>query len=176
MNGSAAALVLILAIVVLPSSAANNSGLVVEPSEPSVPDLAGDWRLTLLDDDNISREVNLTLYQAEKEVFGWGNMTADNVTRRMVAGGSLEEDFLNLYLITEEVDLLFRLTFKVGDDSMSGDYRGYSSDGAVINGNGSGYWYPPSGTAAGLGPKPNGPPKLKHPSTELSSLGPKPKK
>ena len=150
-NGAslAVALALILAAAPLHSALAD---LVVVPSEPSVPDLAGDWRLALLDDDRVSREINLTLYQAQKEVFGWGNMTTGNVSHAVVAGGSLEEDNLDLYMISEAGDFMLKLLFKVcDDDSISGDYEVYSSDGVVISGRGSVSWHPSSGISISFG-------------------------
>lgn len=142
-SGSAAVLALIFMAIILPFTAADDSGAVVVPLETSMQDLAGSWSLALIDDDNVTRDVNLTLYQTEGAVFGRGNLTADNMTRAVAVGGFLEGDGLNLNLISEEGDFIFNLAFTVDEGSISGDYRGYFSDGSEISGSGSGSWYVP---------------------------------
>lgn len=146
----AVVLALTLAVIALPSAAAEEPGLVIVTSKL---DLTGNWRLTLTYENNVTGYVNLTLHQAEREVFGRGSLTTENITRRVLADGFLERDLLNLYLITEEGDFMLRLYFEViDDDFMSGNYRVYSSDGSEKIGSGSGSMYISNGTAFGIYP------------------------
>lgn len=154
--GTAVTVALFLAAIVLPHASA---GLITVPSEHLVPNLAGSWRLTLMGDDNVTREVNLTLSQVDRDLYGNGNLTAAGETRSVVSVGFLEGDVLNLYLIDEGWDSFLRLSFSVVEDPISGNCIGYSFDddgkmtGKVI-GSGSGSKYISGETAAGFGPKP----------------------
>lgn len=150
--GLAVALALILALIALSSAAAEEPGLVIVTSKL---DLTGNWRLTLTDENNVTRYVNLTLHQVEREVFGRGNMTTENVTQAVVVGGFFGEDILNLYLIAVEGDLMFKLSFEVHDNEfMLGNYGFYSSDGTEMNGSGSASRYIKGPIEAFFGPKP----------------------
>lgn len=153
---------LILMLVSMPSTAAGGDnqteitskpeGFVLVPLKQSI---TGDWRLVL--EDNETRYANLTLYQANDVILGYGNLTSDNSTRKVTAGGSLEGDLLDLLFISEEEDLILRLVFSVDEECISGDYRGYIKDGEEIRGNGSGCMYVHGDTASPIGPKPSTP-------------------
>jgi len=139
-NNTDVALALILALVAMsPTAVGEEENQIIVQLEPLVPDLAGDWALTL--EDDVTRYANLSLYQADGEVFGYGYMTFDNTVQKVAAGGSVEDNTLDLYLISIEEEIMFRLNFTVDYGSISGYYRGYSADGARISGKGSGSEY-----------------------------------
>lgn len=140
----AAALILILVPIY---SAAAEMGNETETADqpgalvlvPSNPDVTGEWRLIL--EDNATRYANLTLYQVEDVVFGLGDLTSENSTRAVTAGGSFEENLLELFFISHEEDLILRLVSVVDGGCLSGDYRGYSKEGEEMRGEASGCMY-----------------------------------
>jgi hypothetical protein len=134
-----------LILILLPASSAaaemgNETGGSEQPGAmvliPSKQDVTGNWRLIL--EDNATRYANLTLYQADDAVFGYGNLTSENSTRMLTAGGSMESDHLELFFITQEEDLILRLVSVVDGGCLSGDYRGYAREGEEMRGNVSG--------------------------------------
>ncbi|AET63698.1 hypothetical protein [Methanothrix harundinacea] len=137
-----------LILILLPASSAaaemgNETGGSDQPGAlvliPSKQDVTGNWRLIL--EDNVTRYANLTLYQADDAVFGYGNLTSENSTRMVSAGGSFEENLLELFFITQEEDLILRLVSVVDGGCLSGDYRGYAREGEEMLGNVSGCMY-----------------------------------
>ena len=100
-------------------------------------DLTGDWFLRLDDE----AEADLALQQVDGEAFGYGNLTIENATKEIAAGGFVEDDYVTLYLIAFEGDMMFKLNFTAEDKSISGSYIGYSDDGKKMNGTLSGSMY-----------------------------------
>jgi len=105
-------------------------------TESQIHDLAGNWTLIL--DGDVTRELELTFHQTDKYVFGYGFLTFDNTTQKVTAGGFVEGDDLNIYLLPVEGDFMFRLAFTIEDKSISGLYEGYYGDGTRMSGEGSG--------------------------------------
>lgn len=157
--GSIIATALILILVPTSSAAAemdNETGGSDQPGAlvliPSKQDVTGNWRLIL--EDNATRYANLTLYQADDVVFGYGNLTSENSTRMVSAGGSFEENLLELFFISQEEDLILRLVSVVDGGCLSGDYRGYAMEGEEMRGEASGCMYLSGETKFGPVPPP----------------------
>jgi len=133
-GSSVAAFALILAVIALPCALCEDFGMLAELSDLNRTEWYTSGGIGLMptdlmktvDYDNINRYICLNLYLVEKQVFGHGNITIDNETQKVVAGGFLDGEMLKLYLIPEEMDLMFKL-----------DCRGYSSDGENMSGSGS---------------------------------------
>jgi len=157
-NGSIVALALILTLVSIHSTAAEPDNRTESIAQPEgmvtaslKPNITGDWRLILK--DNVSRYANLTLYQADDNIFGYGNLTSDNATRQVTAGGSFELDLMELFFVSQEEDLILRLVSVVDEGCLSGDYRGYAKEGEEMSGEVSGCMCVRGDTKAGIWPK-----------------------
>jgi VCBS repeat-containing protein len=89
--------------------------------------VSGSWMFEL--NDNTLKEMTLTLFQSEDSVFGTGSMKDGNKTVPVTASGSTDGDLLNLDITTYGSINMYKLALNASGDSVSGDYKAFSSSG-----------------------------------------------
>jgi hypothetical protein len=96
-------------------------------SAPSSLNVSGEWFFELR--DSKTRELALALFQSEDAIFGSGTMNDGNATQEVLASGFVEGDKLNLDIVSQKTVNLYRLPLTMNGESMSGDYRAFSTSG-----------------------------------------------
>ena len=91
-------------------------------------DMAGNWSFRLR--DSKTAVLALTLYQSESALFGTGSMNDGGDSQRVLVSGSVVEDGMNLDVISSGTVRLYRLALSGSLNSVSGEYRSYSTGGA----------------------------------------------
>jgi len=81
--------------------------------------VAGNWSLKLM---NPVKYLNLTFYQSEDAVFGYGNLTDNGTIEHLTAGGTVVGDELGMYIIPIVSQNLYRMWLKLQPGYMEGDY------------------------------------------------------
>ena len=94
-------------------------------SASTVSNVSGEWSFELR--DSKTRELALALFQSEGAIFGSGTMNDGNATQEVSASGFVGGDKLNLDIVSQKTISLYRLDLIVNGDSMSGDYRAFST-------------------------------------------------
>ncbi|MHC1630849.1 MAG: hypothetical protein ACXQT4_00900 [Methanotrichaceae archaeon] len=116
-----------------------------ETTAPTTADVSGRWSLKLnagtsaqngaiaigSKTNSATESVDLGLYQTGDVVFGWGSMIAEGATIVVTASGSMDENTLNLDLISPEKGILYKLDLNVIENSISGSYEAYDIRGAI---------------------------------------------
>ena len=95
------------------------------------PDLQGFWRLELQDGE--LGYLDLNLLQNRDAVFGRGVLTRGKTAIGCSATGQIVRDLLYLDVLSEDL-LLYRLILTLADDSLSGGYDAFDSQGGVWTG------------------------------------------
>jgi len=88
--------------------------------------VAGNWTFQLRDSKN--RFLALTLFQSDNTVFGTGNINDGGDTLKVSASGSVAADKLSLDVISSGTINLYRLRLNLSGDSVSGEYRAFSTN------------------------------------------------
>jgi hypothetical protein len=106
------------------------ASLAQNPSKQSVSassslNVSGEWSFELR--DSKTRELALALFQSEDAIFGSGTMNDGNATLVVSTSGFVEGDKLNLDVVSQKTISLYRLALIVNGESMSGDYRAFST-------------------------------------------------
>lgn len=81
---------------------------------------SGFWSLNLKDTTSSTMRLNLSQYQ--DAVFGSGNITIGSTVTPVTAGGTMQGDRLNLYVVPEGSASLYRMSLTVSPGSMNGNY------------------------------------------------------
>lgn len=89
--------------------------------------MTGKWSFELR--DSKTRQLAMDLFQSEDAVFGEGTINDGADTLQASASGSVEGDELNLDVTSSGTINLYRLTLTVKGNTLSGDYRAFSTDG-----------------------------------------------
>jgi hypothetical protein len=110
-------------------------------------DVAGIWSFTLADEE--TRRLDLTLYQADGEVFGEGTITSTSGTRLVTAAGYVVSNLLDLRVVTLGEPALIRLRLNLLTSPIQGSYAAYSASGLAGRGAASGYKTAPLGGFSG---------------------------
>lgn len=125
--------------------------------EPGVSTLvAGIWSFSLAG-ENDTRRLDLTLYQAESEVFGEGTMTSKDGTRLIAAAGNATSNLLDLRIVVLGDPGLIRARLSLLATPAQGRYAFYTPSGLAGSGAAFGYWtapLPSSGAASAGEPLP----------------------
>lgn len=133
-------------------SGENGTGWI-EPGEPlalsgqPLPDVAGIWSFSLADEE--TRRLDLTLYQADGEVFGEGTMTSKSGTKLATAAGYVTSNLLDLHVVTVGDPALYRLRLDLATSPAQGSYAAYSAAGSEGSGSATGYKTAPLGEFSG---------------------------
>jgi hypothetical protein len=90
--------------------------VVVRGSAP----VSGFWSLNLRDKATSTMRLNLNQYQ--DAVFGSGDVTVGGVVTNVSVGGTVVGNRLNLYVMTEGNNNLYRMTLTMTPGSMNGNY------------------------------------------------------
>jgi hypothetical protein len=93
------------------------SGLVVVRTAALA---SGFWSLNLKDTTSSTMRLNLSQYQ--DAVFGSGDITIASTVTPVTAGGTMQGDRLNLYVVPEGSASLYRMSLTVLPGSMNGNY------------------------------------------------------
>ena len=109
--------------------------------------VAGIWSFTLTDKE--TRRLDLTLYQADGEVFGEGSITSTSGTRLVTAAGYATLNLLDLRVVTLGDPALIRLRLSLLTSPIQGSYAAYSPSGLAGSGIASGYKTAPLGEFLG---------------------------
>jgi hypothetical protein len=106
-------------------SGENGTGWI-SPAPPGEPmaDVAGVWTISLAGAE--ARWAEVTLHQADGEVFGEGAMTSRTGTRLVTAAGYVRLSQLDLWLVTVGDPSLFRVRLSLLTSPASGGYAVYS--------------------------------------------------
>ncbi len=99
--------------------------------------MAGSWSFELR--DSKTRQLALTLFQSEDAVFGEGSINDGGDTLQVSASGSAEGDRLNLDVTSSGTINLYRLALTMSGNSVSGDYRAFSTGGQPWTGIANGF-------------------------------------
>ncbi|VVB67410.1 Uncharacterised protein [uncultured archaeon] len=102
------------------------------PSETAVTSAGGSWSFELK--DTSKRDVSLALYQNGKYLFGVGNMRAGDSTLQVAASGSVQDDTMDLDIISSGTITLYKQVLHLSGDSASGDYQAFSASGETWTG------------------------------------------
>ncbi|HII06120.1 MAG TPA: hypothetical protein HA349_02030 [Methanotrichaceae archaeon] len=115
----------------------------IEPGEPlafsgqPLPDVAGIWSFSLADEETL--RLDLTLYQADSEVFGEGTTTSKSGTRLATAAGYVTSNLLDLRVVTLGDPALYRLRLDLATSPAQGSYAAYSASRLAGSGSAAGY-------------------------------------
>jgi hypothetical protein len=90
--------------------------VIVRGSAP----VSGLWSLNLRDKTSSTMRLNLNQYQ--DAVFGSGDVTVGGIVTNVSVGGTMIGNRLNLYVTTEGINNLYRMTLTVAPGSMNGNY------------------------------------------------------
>jgi hypothetical protein len=82
--------------------------------------VSGSWSLNLRDTTSSTMQLNLSQYQ--DAVFGSGDITIDGTVTPVTAGGTMQGDRLNLYVVPEGSTSLYRMSLTISPGSMNGNY------------------------------------------------------
>ncbi len=104
------------------------------------PDVAGIWSISLMEEE--TRQLDLTLYQADGEVFGEGTMTSKGDSRQVTAAGSAASGLLDLRVVSLGDPALYRVRLSLLTSPAQGSYVAYSASGLVGSGTAAGYKIP----------------------------------
>lgn len=99
--------------------------------------MAGSWSFELR--DSRTRQLALNLFQSEDAVFGEGSINDGGDTLQVSASGSAEGDKLNLDVTSSGNISLYRLALTMSGNSVSGDYRAFSTGGQPWTGIANGF-------------------------------------
>lgn len=118
-------------------TAENGSGWI----EPDLPGQApasvtGIWTIFLSDEE--ARRLDLTLYQADGEVFGEGTITSTTGTGLVTAAGSVTKSLLELQVVVVGDPALIRLSLNLATSPAQGSYAAYTPSGLADSGIASG--------------------------------------
>jgi hypothetical protein len=110
--------------------------------EPALPgqtsaEVAGVWTIFLADQE--TRRLDLTLYQADGEVFGEGTMTSQSRTWVATGAGYVTSSILDLSVVTLGDPALIRLRLNLAASPFVGSYAVYRPSGLSESGTASGY-------------------------------------
>jgi hypothetical protein len=106
------------------------------PPESSVASMGGSWSFEL--NDSSKRDVALALFQSGNYVYGAGNMREENSTHQLAASGSIQDETMDLDIITLGTINLYKLTLDLSGDSAVGDYQAFSASGDAWKGSAEG--------------------------------------
>ncbi len=112
------------------------SAIEQSPSEQAVTFAGGSWSFELK--DTSKRDVSLSLYQNGKYLFGVGNMRAGDSTLQVAASGSVQDDTMDLDIISSGTVTLYKQVLHLSGDSASGDYQAFSASGETWTGSAEG--------------------------------------
>ncbi|KQC16022.1 MAG: hypothetical protein APR56_10515 [Methanosaeta sp. SDB] len=98
--------------------------------------VAGIWSFTLADEE--TRRLDLTLYQADGEVFGEGSISSTSGTSLVTAAGYATSNLLDLRVVTLGDPTLIRLRLNLLTSPAQGSYAAYSASGLAGRGAASG--------------------------------------
>jgi hypothetical protein len=116
------------------TSATNQSEL--SPSEPAVASAGGSWSFEL--NDSSKKYASLALFQNGKYVYGVGNMREGNNTHQVAASGSVQDETMDLDIISLGTISLYKQALHLNGDSASGDYQAFSASGDTWTGSAEG--------------------------------------
>lgn len=103
--------------------------LELPPAQPMVAaSLGGSWSFTL--NDSVQRDLALTLFQKENDLFGAGKIREGNNTLDVTVSGSVQQDeTVKLDITTTNPINLYKLNLTLNGDMASGDYQAFSPSG-----------------------------------------------
>jgi hypothetical protein len=97
-------------------------------SEPIPASLGGSWSFTL--NDSVQRDLALTLFQTDSNLFGAGKIREGNNTLDVTVSGSVPTDeTVQLDVTTANPISLYKLNLTLSGDMASGDYQAFSPSG-----------------------------------------------
>lgn len=108
-----------------------------QESGSSSTSMTGSWSFELR--DSKTRQLALNLFQSENAVFGEGSINDGGDTLQVSASGSAEGDKLNLDVTSSGNISLYRLALTMSGNSVSGDYRAFSTGGQPWTGIANGF-------------------------------------
>lgn len=95
--------------------------------------LGGSWSFTL--NDSVKRDLALTLFQKENDLFGAGKIREGNNTLDVTVSGSVQQDeTVKLDVTTTNPISLYKLNLTLNGDMASGEYQGFSPSGDTWKG------------------------------------------
>jgi len=100
--------------------------------------VAGIWSFTLVGEED-ARRLDLTLYQADSEVFGEGTMTSEDGTRMIAAAGNATSQLLDLRIVILGETALIRVRLSLLATPAQGSYAFYTPSGLAGSGTALGY-------------------------------------
>lgn len=103
------------------------------PAEVSMPSLGGSWSFTL--NDSMQRNVALTLFQNNSEIFGAGKMRVENSTiDAAVSGQVYGNETAKLDITTMNPITLYTLYLRLNGDMASGNHTAVTASGESLTG------------------------------------------
>jgi len=118
------------ATALMPDATVADSSVGTQNPTSLSANLAGTWSLNL--NDISSKQAALTLFQVEDRIFGSGSMKNESYILMVAASGSVKDHQIYLDITSVGTISLYSLVMtSSGDrsDSVSGDYKAYTTDG-----------------------------------------------
>ena len=115
------------------SEEANSSATTELPpsqpaSQPTAASLGGSWSFTL--NDSVQRDLALTLFQKENDLFGAGKIREGNNTLDVTVSGTAQKnETAELDITTVSTITLYKLNLNLNGDTATGDYQASSASG-----------------------------------------------
>lgn len=110
-----------------------SAGTVVQTSTiPEDADVSGNWSFELT--DNLTGDLDLTLFQVGSVVFGNGQIAINESDLVATASGIIDGNKLDLDVVTLEDVTLYKLNLNVATRSISGSYVVYNVEGGSFTG------------------------------------------
>lgn len=118
---------------------------------PRASEAAGVWTVTLVGE--APRRLDLTLYQAEGQIFGEGTMTTGVGLQQVAAAGEVTYNQLDLRCVVLGEPVLVRLWIGLSTSPAGGRYAVYAPGALLGTGEARGSWAgPPGGASSPLHP------------------------
>lgn len=117
------------------SSVANASSTAeseLPPTETATISVSGSWSFEL--NDSLIRDMALALFQSGEYVYGAGNMREGNTTLQVAASGSVNDNEMDLDIISLGTINLYKLKLELNEDLGSGKYLAFSATGETWSG------------------------------------------
>jgi hypothetical protein len=106
------------------------------PSEPTATSVSGSWSFTLV--DSVQRDLALSMFQNGGDIFGVGNIREGNSTLQVAASGSVQDETMDINIISLGTIGLYKLKLDLNGESVTGDYQAFYANGESLTGSAEG--------------------------------------
>jgi hypothetical protein len=108
-------------------AAANENNTTITAAQTEAVSAQGNWFFTL--NGSVVRELALTLFQNETDIYGSGKIKEGNNTLDVTASGAIAGSNMELNLVSANPIVQYRLNLSLSEDLAAGEYEASSASG-----------------------------------------------